>query len=427
MPAPQHPQPSSMSSGCPPHEAGSPARERLATLGIFLSNGIGIGSWAASIPRIKESLALSDTELGFALLVFAAGAIVAMPLAGRVALRFGTPRSTRCAAVAFVVLLGLPGFAPSLPLAMLALFLLGMSNGSTDVLMNGHASYIETRWGKPIMSSFHAAWSIGGLIGAALGGLIARAGLSVGAGLALPALLVAVIVLASAATGLRRGFEAPSHPHEHIPFTFRNRLLLLLGAVAFLCMVNEGAVTDWSGVYLRNVAHGTEAQAAAGYASFAFAMAACRLVGDLVVRRLGQQKTVWIGGAIATLGFVLVIGFPTIVVACIGYALIGVGVSNLVPIVFSAAGRAGPTASIGVSMTATAGYAGFLVGPPVIGFGADLFGLRYAFMLLLLAAIAVAIVGARVVGATPPVERITAREKDGTQDGTRKRGATSAS
>jgi MFS family permease len=386
-----------------PNDVSTPARERIATLGIFLANGIGIGAWAASIPRIKEHLALSDSTLGLALLAFAAGAIVAMPLAGRIALRFGTPRSTLCAALCFVVLLGLPGYAPSLPIVMIALFLLGMSNGSTDVLMNGHASYIETRAGRPIMSSFHAAWSIGGLIGAALGGLIASAGLPVGAGLALPASLVAVIVIASGLTGLRPGFEAPPSHHERIPFTFRNRALLLLGAVAFLSMVTEGAVTDWSGVYLRGVAHGTAAQAATGYAAFALAMAACRLVGDLVVRRLGQQKTMWIGGGIAAFGFVLVIAFPTIVVACIGYALIGIGVSNLVPIIFSAAGRAGPTASIGVSMTATAGYAGFLVGPPVIGFIADQLSLRFAFGLLFLAAIAVALVGGRVVGATPPV------------------------
>jgi MFS family permease len=390
----------------PPRDPGSistPARERVATLGVFLANGIGIGAWAASIPRIKEHLALSDSTLGLALLAFAAGAIVAMPLAGRIALRVGTPRSTLCAALFFVVLLGLPGYAPSLPIAMIALFLLGMSNGSTDVLMNGHASYIETRGGKPIMSSFHAAWSVGGLIGAALGGFVASSGLPVGAGLALPAALVALIVIASGMIGLRPGFEAPPAHHEKIPFTFRNRALLLLGAVAFLCMVTEGSVTDWSGVYLRGVAHATAAQAATGYATFALAMTVCRLVGDLVVRRLGQQKTMWIGGGIAAFGFVLVIAFPTIVVACIGYALIGIGVSNLVPIIFSAAGRTGPTASIGVSMAATAGYAGFLVGPPVIGFIADQLSLRFAFGLLFLAAIAVAVVGGRVVGATPPV------------------------
>jgi MFS family permease len=390
-------------SGHHPDHVSTPGRERVATLGVFLANGIGIGAWAASIPRIKEHLALSDSALGLALLAFAAGAIVAMPLAGRIALRFGTPRSTLCAAVLFVVLLGLPGYAPSLYVAMFALFLLGMSNGSTDVLMNGHASYIETRAGKPIMSSFHAAWSIGGLIGAALGGFIASAGLPVGANLALPAVLVGLLVIASGVIGLRPGFEAPPSHHEKIPFTFRNRALLLLGAVACLVMVTEGAVTDWSGVYLRNFAHGTPAQAATGYAAFAFAMAACRLVGDLIVRRLGQQKTMWIGGGIAAFGFVLVIAFPTIVVACIGYALIGIGVSNLVPIAFSAAGRAGPTASIGVSMTATAGYAGFLIGPPVIGFVADQLSLRFAFCLLFLATIAIALVGGRVVGATPPI------------------------
>jgi MFS family permease len=144
--------------------ATTPVRERIATIGAFFANGLGIGAWAAEIPRIKEHLGLSDTLLGIALLSFAAGAIIAMPMAGRIALRLGTPRSTVLASGAFVVLLGLPGFAPSLPVIMAALFVLGMSNGSMDVLMNGHASYIETRWGKAIMSSFHAAGASAGCL-----------------------------------------------------------------------------------------------------------------------------------------------------------------------------------------------------------------------------------------------------------------------
>ncbi|CAM2140719.1 MFS transporter [Pararobbsia alpina] len=381
--------------------ATTPARERIATIGAFFANGLGIGAWAAEIPRIKEHLGLSDTLLGIALLSFAAGAIIAMPMAGRVALRLGTPRSTLLASLAFVVLLGLPGFAPSLPVIMAALFVLGMSNGSMDVLMNGHASYIETRWGKAIMSSFHAAWSFGGLLGASLGGFIAKSGFSVGAGLALPAVASAVIVIASAIIGLKPGFEAPPVHHEKVPFTFRNRLLLLLGAVAFLSMVTEGSVTDWSGVYLRTIAHGTAAEAALGYASFAFAMTACRLIGDLFVRRFGQQAMMWIGGGLSAIGFLIVIAVPQVVIGCAGYVLIGVGLSNLVPIIFSAAGRAGATPAIGVSMAATAGYAGFLIGPPIIGFCADMLGMRIAFLLLLVAACAIAIVGGRVVGETP--------------------------
>ncbi|HTJ92125.1 MAG TPA: MFS transporter [Pararobbsia sp.] len=385
--------------------ATTPARERIATIGAFFANGLGIGAWAAEIPRLKEHLALSDTLLGIALLSFAAGAIIAMPMAGRIALRLGTPRSTLVASLAFVALLGVPGFAPSLPVLMVALFVLGMSNGSMDVLMNGHASYIETRWGKAIMSSFHAAWSFGGLLGAALGGLIAKSGFSVGAGLALPAIVSAVIVIASAIIGLKPGFEAPPVHHEKVPFTFRNRVLLLLGAVAFLSMVTEGSVTDWSGVYLRTIAHGTAAEAAMGYASFAFAMTTCRLIGDLFVRRFGQQAMMGIGGGLSAIGFLIVIAIPSVYVSCAGYVLIGIGLSNLVPIIFSAAGRAGPTPAIGVSMTATAGYAGFLIGPPIIGFCADMLGMRIAFVLLLVAACAIAIVGARVVGQTPALAK----------------------
>lgn len=376
--------------------------QRLATLAVFLANGLGIGAWAVEIPRIKEKLVLSDAQLGLALLAFALGAIVAMPLAGRLAPRFGAGRAAAVAAALFALLLVLPALAPSLPLLFIALLLLGASNGATDVLMNAHASAIETRWGRPIMSSFHAAWSVGGLLGAALGGAIAGAGWSVAAGLGVPLLAVAALVVASTGLGLAERAAATAGTAPAVAaFAIPDAILLKLGAVAFLCMITEGAVADWSAVYLHTDGRATPAAAALGYASFALAMAVCRLIGDVCVRRFGPSRTVCYGGAVAAAGFAIIIGIPDVMAGCVGFVLIGAGLANVVPVIFSAAGRSAASPALGVAMAATAGYAGFLAGPPIIGFGAGLVGLRLALLLLVGATLLVAITGGKAVRGTP--------------------------
>lgn len=373
----------------------NPLRERIATSAVFLSNGLGIGAWAAAIPGVKERLQLSEAHLGIALLAFAAGAIVAMPLAGRIAPRFGVTRLTLLVALAFALLLIGPALAPNYIALLLLLFALGAANGVTDVLMNAHASDVETATGKPIMSSFHAMWSLGGLSGATIGGLIAHAGLPTLAGLGLPALAAAALVIGAGLIGMRPVPHEAEHAAPH--FALPERALLVLGGVAFLCMVTEGAVADWSAVYLRSYAGVDAGTAASGYAAYALAMASCRFVGDYFVRRLGPSTTMLVGGGTAALGFAVVLGFPGIVTGWIGFALIGLGVANIVPVLFSAAARKGRHPAAGVAMTATAGYAGFLVGPPIIGFCAELVGLRVALMLLLFATIAVALTGQRAV------------------------------
>jgi MFS family permease len=170
-----------------------------------------------------------------------------------------------------------------------------------------------------------------------------------------------------------------------------------LAALAFLCMMMEGAIADWSAVFLRSVLSGEASVAAIGYSAFAFSMAACRIVGDVSVRRFGSERVTALGGLVAATGLALVLGLPNVVTACVGFALVGVGLANVVPVIFSAAGRSTLTPAVGVSMAATAGYAGFLVGPPMIGFGAGLVGLRLALCVLLVAALVVFLVGGKAV------------------------------
>jgi MFS family permease len=372
-----------------------PTKERVATLAVFLANGFGIGAWAVEVPRIKESLSLSDTSLGIALFAFALGAIVAMPLAGRLAPRFGSGRATALLAVAFVIALPLPAFVPDLVSLCVVLLVLGAANGALDVSMNGHASTIETQWKAPIMSSFHAAWSAGGLLGAATGAMIQKWGVGVAGGLVLPDAVIGVLVLAAAMLALRDLGPRASAPASG--FALPSAGVMKLAALAFLCMMVEGAVADWSAVFLRSALDGEASAAALGYSAFAFSMAACRIVGDVTVRRFGSGTVVGLGGLIAATGLALVLGLPNVVTACVGFALVGVGLANIVPVIFSAAGRSTLTPAIGVSMAATAGYAGFLVGPPLIGFGAGFVGLRLALCVLLVAAVIVCLLGGKAV------------------------------
>lgn len=173
--------------------------------------------------------------------------------------------------------------------------------------------------------------------------------------------------------------------------------VMRLAALAFLCMLVEGAIADWSAVFLRSALVGQAGSAALGYSSFAFAMAACRVIGDTAVRRLGPASVVATGGILAALGLALVLGFTNAITACVGFAMVGIGLANVVPVIFSAAGRSTTTPAVGVSMAATAGYAGFLVGPPLIGFAAGLFSLRISLCTLLLATLAVGVWGGRSV------------------------------
>ncbi|MFM0280799.1 MFS transporter [Paraburkholderia sediminicola] len=372
-----------------------PLKERVATLGVFLANGFGIGAWAVEVPRIKENLALSDTSLGIALFAFALGAIVAMPLAGQLAPRFGSGRATALLGAAFVVALPLPAFAPNLATLFIALLALGAANGALDVSMNGHASTIETHWKSPIMSSFHASWSAGGLLGAATGAMLQKGGIGVVGGLVLPDVLIAALIAAAAALALRD--LGPRAAAASNGFAWPSAAVMKLAMLAFLCMMVEGAVADWSAVYLRSALNEEASVAAVGYSAFAFSMAACRLVGDVSVRRFGSSKVVGLGGLLAVAGFALVLSLPTVFTACAGFAMVGVGLANIVPVIFSAAGRSTVTPAVGVSMAATAGYAGFLIGPPLIGFGAGLLGLRLALCVLVVATLIVCLLGGKAV------------------------------
>jgi MFS family permease len=370
--------------------SGTPRQARSAVTAVFLLNGFVFGSWASRIPAIRDRVGLSDGELGLALACGAIGSIVAMPYAGGRAARIGSRRATRVALGLLCLAAGLVALAPSLPVLCALLFFMGAAMGSCDVTMNAHGVAVERRYGRAILASFHAAFSVGGLAGGALGALAAAGDVDV-------RIHLAVIAALSAAVGLtwsRRflGADADAVAHTDPIFVRPPRRLLALGGLAFACLIIEGASADWSAVYLRDELGTTAAIAALGFTAFSVTMTLGRLFGDRLVDRFGPQTVVRAGGGLAAVGFGagLLIAQPA--AAIVGFACLGAGMSGVVPIIFRASGHVpGMAAGVGLAAASSMGYLGFLVGPPTIGGIAELTGLPTALVVLVLLAAVVAL------------------------------------
>jgi len=363
--------------------AGSPQAARGAVTAVFAINGVLFGAWAARIPAIRDRVGLSDGELGLVLACIAVGAIAAMPLAGAAGARFGSRRATRGALLLACVAVGVIALAPSfLTIAALAVFL-GMTMGALDVSMNAHGVAVETQYGRPILSSFHAAFSLGGLAGGALGALAAAAGLDVRVHLALVAFVSLVIGLLWSRRFLGADVDAVGAADP--TFVRPPAKLIPLGLLAFACLLIEGASGDWSGVYMRDELGTSAGVAALGFTAFNLTMTAGRIVGDRLVARFGSVTVVRAGGAIAAAGFALALAAATPAAAIAGFACLGAGMSGVVPIVFRSAGQVGGMApQLGLAAVSSTGYLGFMVGPPVIGGIAELVGLPSALILIVL-------------------------------------------
>jgi predicted MFS family arabinose efflux permease len=349
---------------------------RLATRAMFLICGTVTASWAPQVPLAKARLGIDDGVLGLALLGMGAGAMVAMPLAGFLAARFSSRLITALGGLVICLSLPLIILAPDALALGLALFLFGAATGSMDVAMNVQAAAVEARGGRPLMSSFHGMFSVGGLIGAG--------GASLLLGLGLSPLAVALVVsgLMLALLAAQAGSMLPPErgaAQAGMRFTLPRGIVLVLGLLTFVLFQAEGAILDWSAVFLHEARGQDPAVAGLGYAMFAVAMAVMRLAGDGITSRFGGETVVRLGSALAAAGFLLAILTPWPVAGLIGFALVGVGAANVVPVLFSAAGRVpGMAPGLAISTIATLGYCGILVGPAAIGFIADHLGLPAA-------------------------------------------------
>ena len=365
---------------------------RKATFLVFGVNGVMIGTWVAHIPWLQDHLGISKTTVGLCLLCMAAGALVSMPLTGHILDSRSSASVTRVATLIFCLMLPLPLLAPN-PYALAAiLFVFGASNGAMDVSMNAHGVAVERELRKPVMSSLHGGWSLGGFAGAGVVAVTAAAGLDP----RLESLLMGIALWLAALWITRRLGSASTHSEAGGRFALPSRAVLLIGGLCFLTMMAEGGIADWSGIYLRHDTGASAARAALAFTGFSLGMAVARLGGDALNERLGAGKLLRSGMALmaVTLGCVLLIGEA--VPAVVGFVLCGLGVANAVPLLFSAAGRLEPP-SPSLAAAFTLGYTGFIVGPPIIGVAADQVGLPETLWLLVLAALTVAALGGRAV------------------------------
>ncbi|MFF5205767.1 MFS transporter [Streptosporangium sp. NPDC000396] len=354
-------------------------RGRVAVCLLFLLSGMAIGTWTARIPSIKQQLTLSDGQLSLGLLGIAAGAITGMQVVGRLIDRHGSVKVMVPMAFGQGAALVLPACMPNLAGLTLALFAFGAVHGTLDVAMNANAVEVERATGRPLMSSFHAVFSIGGFLGAAVGGLLAHAALTPATTFVAVAAAIALLALWAARWAFVPAPE-PSTPEAGVTGTpGKSRGVLFLGVLGICCMVGEGAAADWSSVYLRDELGSSAGFAAAAYAAFSVMMTAGRLAGDRLAARLGPVTLVRGCGALAAsgLGAALLVGHP--VAGVIGFACFGAGLSCIVPQVFSAAGRRDPArAGQALARVASLAYVGFLTGPVLIGSVAEALGLPRA-------------------------------------------------
>ena len=352
---------------------------RWGVLTFFFVQGIGFASWASRIPDIKKALELSDAGLGSVLFALPAGSIIGLPFAGFLVTRFGSKIVVTIAAIVYALTLVVIGFSASTWQLVAGLLVFGTSGNLVNIAINTQAIGVEELYKKSIMASFHGAWSLAGFAGAAIGGMMVSAGVIPGFHFA----GVAAFAVVSVAVAQRFLLTTRIAGDDHPLFVFPDGPLLRLGVIGFCGMACEGAMFDWSGVYFQTVVLAPAAMVTLGYIVFMCAMAAGRFTADWLVNHIGRKRMIQVSGLLITLGLSTSIALPYLVPATIGFLLVGFGVSSIVPLIYSAAGKT-QTLSPGMALAAvsTISFFGFLLGPPVIGFIAEVANLRYSYALI---------------------------------------------
>jgi MFS family permease len=370
-------------------------RARRAVAAVFAVHGAVAGSFATRIPWLQDELDMSTGQLGLVLAFPAIGAAVAMPLASRILHRYGAQAAVRGLLTLWCLALLLPALSPAVVALGATLAVFGATAGMADVVMNAQGVEVEERYGRSIMSGLHGLWSVGTLLGSAVGVAAVHFGLDARIHLPLMALLLAV----AAQFACRGLLDVRPAADEVAPprFTLPPRSALLIGAVGMCAVLAEGASMDWSGVYLRDVTGGSDTVAAASYTAFACTMAIARLSGDAVVRRFGPVRAVRMSGVVAGIGGSAVVLAPGPALGILGFALVGVGIAVVVPLAFAAAGRSGPAPGQAIAGVATVTYTTGLVAPTLIGVIGEFSSLRVSFAVVTVATV-VLITGAGVLG-----------------------------
>ncbi len=352
---------------------------RIAVSTFFFIAGFTFASWASRIPDIKTSLQLSDGGLGAVLFALPVGLMVSMPLSGIFVSRFGSSKVVIIAASVYPLILILLGLATTPWQLATVLFFFGFMGNIFNISVNTQAVGVEALYGRSIMASFHGVWSLAGFSGAAVGALMVAVPFVPYVHFAIIYVATLLLVLMTFKNTLPQSDGNKAQPL----FAKPDRAILKLGLIAFGCLVCEGTMFDWSGVYFQKVVKVPESQTPLGYVAFMSSMAAGRFVADWLVTKFSVKPILQFSGLVIATGLLTAVLFPFTLTAIIGFLLVGFGVSSVVPLVYGLAGKS-TTMSPGMALAAvsTIGFLGFLVGPPLIGFLSEFAGLRIAFSVI---------------------------------------------
>jgi len=355
-------------------------RIRIAVALFYFCQGLAFASWASRIPDIKSALNLSDAQLGTLLFALPLGQLLTMPLSGRLVTQYGSRGVLRIAAPLYALVLTFLALASAGWQLGLVLLAFGVVGNMCNIAVNTQGVAAEQLYGRSIMTSFHGAWSIAGFMGALIGLLLIN--LHIGTYLHFWIILIFVVIN----TVINEKFlvsHVVTEQRKTSFFTKPDGVLVQLGIIGFCSMATEGAMFDWSGVYFKDIVQAPSSMVVVGYASFMIMMAAGRFIGDWAIRRIGRRTLLQVSGCLIFVGMGIAVFFPTVVTASLGFMLVGLGVACVVPSVYSAAGRNSKISpGVALAMVSSVSYLGFLIGPPLIGYIAELASLRYSYAVI---------------------------------------------
>ena len=354
---------------------------RFAVAAFFFIAGISFASWASRIPDISRALNLHEGALGAVLFALPIGSMCSLPLSGWLVAKLGSRKVATISGLIYPTILICLGFSNTVPLLTITLFFFGLFGNMMNISVNTQAVGVEAMYNRSIMATFHGVWSLAGFTGAAVGTILISQGFDpyqhfIG---------IASVMICMAL--FSQNYILPYdqyHPDQPI-FAKPDANLLKLGLIAFCCMAAEGTMFDWSGIYFQKVVQAPKNLTTLGYAAFMSTMAGGRFLGDRLVTRFGRKNILLGSGSVIATGLLTAVIFPSLVTATAGFLLVGIGVSSVVPVVYSEAGKS-TTMSAGVALAAVSsiGFLGFLIGPPLIGFIAEWLGLQWSFALIAL-------------------------------------------
>ncbi|WP_438965743.1 MFS transporter [Flavobacterium sp.] len=355
-------------------------RVKMAVALFFFSNGFCFSSWASRIPDLKNTLHLSEADLGTILFCMPIGQLVAMPISGRLVSKIGSRTTTIYSTILYALFLIFLGLASSGWQLGLGLFFLGIIANFCNIAFNTQGVATQKLYNKPVLGFFHGSWSLAGFFGALVSLVIINFELSPFIHFIITFLIIVAIVVINSSYLVKTTSEKINEKVKKSKFQFPDKLLIWLGIIGFCCMASEGIMFDWSGVYFKEIVKAPSNLVILGYTCYMITMTTGRFLSDLLVQKYGAQKIIIASGILISIGLYVAVFFPSIIPCTLAFMMVGFGVSNVVPIVFNRAGNHATIATeTALTLISSISFLGFLIGPPLIGYIAEVTNLRYSF------------------------------------------------